>query len=576
MLASIFAGHRPKSSHIAGAPPKDVTKQWPLHIKPVRTLCIERIKELAKSSPKAVRDRFYRALRWISPETYECVKNLPQDVRFADIRDADFTDDQLDALLHNLHCAILGKDETPICDTHTFTIPEYMKERLRVIAHTYVTNEKLDRSTLAKIFMASTAQHRLDVLDGEYQWCFDLTASFFQILQHEAITYMQCFRARYKGELRWFRWRKLVMGQRQSVELMHSIMEVLTFFDGAKSTARVYVDNSRFSGSQADVLHDGNIFQDRCRYAMATLNKTTDAPTRSEVFLGVDSNFEHSTVHCAAKTVEKIEQSWAARESWTKRHFSTHMGLLFFTHTVTPYPTCKAFRTLQFLRREIGPLTVSDSDDAWNVPANVWPCALAELQEWTATAIANVPTKPDRRSYRDPDTIVLTDACATGWCFIAWDIASSAVEIYEGEWTEEERKQGTEKSTIAEPLTLIKAADTVLPTRRGKRTVFVTDHDTAVAALAKGHSPSFIINEMVRCFVVRHSDCDTDLRHIPGELNAADRGSREGYGTSSFTEEQRRATWAAATSSPPCKEEAAEGSIDFDDVLRSQPWALES
>ena len=409
---------------------------------------------------------------------------------------------------------------------HMFAVPEPAKRRFRPIKHTRDVNDILGKETLLQMRFPTKQEIRALVHRGECFIALDFAAYYDQFEYAPRVGARFCFR---RGG-RWYRLRKLAMGQRQAVEVAACTTERLLDF-GPLSKVHSIIDNVIFVGSRADVIRDARVFVDRVRAVNGLLNEDVSSiealvQTTGD-WGGIHLDFTAKTSCLAQKTVDKTECSWQNRRSWTWRRFAAHIGLLFWSWQLIHLPMAEFFplmRCISVLGRWL-----TEHEDQWDAPAQIWDSAWPSLERWTLLVLRNTPcpVPPEQR----PEWLVATDASEWGWGYFAVHNVTGAVRTHGAAWTPKfcelyGDRLGT--STFTEPQAIHNALCHLLDPSKPQRVRILTDNTVAQASFQRGYNArSFHINECLRRL---HSTFGEqfvfDFYYLPGECNPADGLSR--------------------------------------------------
>lgn len=387
-----------------------------------------------------------------------------------------------------------------------FGVPEHAKRRVRIIKNPVEINRILDESTTTKVDMAS----KIDIINlvGDanihFTAAFDFKSWYDQFILHPEIGRRMCFK---KGRQH-FALVTAPMGQRQIVEVAHTATEKIADAPGAQCRRLVIIDNCLFAGASADeVAHDARQFIARSAAVGAVINEDTEQlqsliTDRGE-WGGVAFNLSARTVALTGKIRDKIEQSWAARHSWTYRNLAAHYGLLFWAiglTNVSPGDFFAALRYYGHVCRNFSTMESSSdcSDDMirayWEQPAVVWGTAWSDLGAWTAAVLRSEPVRVDTsaRSAQpaQPDWIVCVDSCRVGWGYIALAPRTGEVRYHGARWTAAFRDANRDKlhrSVFTEPEGTLLSLCHLLTAKDVKQHIVIfTDNTATMYAGRKG------------------------------------------------------------------------------------------
>ena len=429
-----------------------------------------------------------------------------------------------------------------------FTVVEPHKKRLRPIKYTYEANDVFDRETLRQLTFPTKKDICNFVLAGSHFAAFDFAAYYDQFTYDPKVGRFFCFK---KGK-KYYCLNKLAMGQRQAVQTAESATTLILDFPGRRcKVVRSVIDNVIFVGSYEDVLHDSKIFLERCKIVNAALNDIEQIELEGPDFYiktvddwcGVRIDSKNKTVSLTKKTVDKLSASWNNRKNWSWRNFAAHIGLLFWTWGIIEVPIETFHPLLNFISATSRLL--QEDVSLWDQPANVFNSVWPNLIEWTNLALNNRPrlVKPST----DLKWYVVTDASSWGWGYVAFDMATGAIQSYGQQWSKDQLAaifsrrniNKIKKSVYSEPLAIYNSLCHLLQDGSPKdlhisstdrlRVHVATDNSAAQHTFNRGFaSRSFDINKSIEKLRAAFpaSDFDISYSYIPGYRNPADVFSR--------------------------------------------------
>ena len=517
------------------------------HVKDVTEVDFDKLLQLDCQDPKT-RENLQTSLPWLlDASRYD---DLP--IRNADgipqaRMDLDFVD------LLEKHKVIRRIERRQVRGhVKMFAVPEVIKKRLRPIKHTEWANFFFGKETLREISLDGKKQIVQFVLAGDFAACFDFAAWYDQLKYAAGIGERFCFK---KGK-QFYCLDKLAMGQRQAVEVAHSITEFLVDFPErrCKAVGKV-IDNIIFVGSFEDVQHDIQIFYDRVKFINAQLNEEETIQQEgldsmivsSTEWCGVFLNCKNNTVALTEKSLDKTWTSWWNRNCWSWRNFAAHVGLLFWSWGILDVPVHKYYELLRFISTK--GRFLQEHDDQWDQPAVIPDSVMKVLAEWTLLVLQNSPrvVKPSTET----KWFVVTDASSWGWGYVAMNAETGEIRTHGEKWTREQEqdiyKRGgfyrMKKSVYSEPLAVYFSLCHLLKSGESIKLEFAkeirenvrykiqvaTDNSSAQHTLNRGFaSRSRDINssiEMVRD-AFPQSCFDINFDFVPGKKNCSDPYSR--------------------------------------------------
>jgi hypothetical protein len=426
-----------------------------------------------------------------------------------------------------------GKAEkalSPRAFVRMFKVPEPHKRRYRPIGWTEAINAHLGPNTLQRVNFKSARQRRRDALRGRYAITLDFAGWYDEFLMDEAVRDFFAFVA--KGET--YRLRVLPMGLRHSVELGHFTTLLLMDFDH-NCAAEAYIDNVRFVGSREDVLAAAKTFALRARAVCAQINELPSVSSLDELdahlerlvtttsdWLGEEYDHVDQTVKCQQKTLDKIEDLWKIRDSWTWRNCAGFFALLFYASATLGIFRTEYFGALRFIRDASSQL--AHSPDQWDRRTGpIRPHVLKELDAWRTQIARNQPC-PINDPHAPPDWVIVTDASKSRWAGMAYHVTSGSLHIHAHDWPADFHR--SEHSTSAEPWAVHNLICKVFPPNSDAHVVFCSDNIATVAALTRRESPSFHLNGVALALNRSFPFLRLSGHHVPGPLNPTDGMSR--------------------------------------------------
>lgn len=440
-------------------------------------------------------------------------------------------------------CRPLADGEAALGSVDLFSVPEPSKvpPRRRRIGHTTSINEALGKESLIGVQMPTRKQQLDQALDGPCCISLDFAAYFDAF---EAAPTVQPLWSFSSGGTRMCLTR-LPMGQRQSVDVAQLTTEVLIDFAFPPGVSvQTCIDNVRFVGDRSGVLSAALEFVTRANRANIRINdirqRDDDLVPQLEAivldvhtWLGIEYDLSRKCVRVGAKSIDKLAAVAAMLDSSPKAlTIASLFGLIMFANSVLRGNVGAHFSSMRFLRDFS--TDVQADPTKWKSSLTLPRGVAADLSDWISYLIRN-----EWRPIADDDDVAMTimvDASAWGWGAIATCADTGAVQQASGAWSVEERRIfKTDDSVHSEPLGAHKAlcrfAKFVSNAPARPRTIRVlSDSTTAVAAINKGYSPSFIVNRVARMIRNDFSFFQIIAQHVAGVDNKADGLSRGSLG----------------------------------------------
>jgi hypothetical protein len=506
---------------------EDWTK-LPLHVKPVRPLNLQALRNLEVTDGQ-VRERFNEAARWIT-EDGMYAKLPSRGYNFAQLERAKLDASDIQKMAEADQVVEIRPEEARGV-LHLFAVPELAKGRRRAIKHTRDINERFDKSTLVPCFMPTRAEQSKQAATGKFAISLDFAAWFDQFELAPAVSRRMCFRSSGKA----WALTRMPMGQRHAVAIAQGATNILLSFAYPPSvSSQSCIDNVRFVGPKAGVISAATTFVRRCRQVGVTINELPREASVSQLeglvhqqgdWLGAEYDYAAGKQRVAAKTMTKLHNSWARRDTWTHRQYAAHLGLLFFTASVLRSPLASYYEAIKQLRLRSAAL--SQNMDLWATPVSFAEGERDSLARWTSHALAN--TWSSCASPAPTQRFLITDASGWGWGAMFMDTQSGLVRSHGQPWSNEDRLLvDTDASTSAEPEAVLQALRRFIAHSDAGVIAVLTDSTTAKYALGKGYSPSFVVNAIAARVRASFPNLRLEMHHIAGESNPVDGLSRNG------------------------------------------------
>jgi hypothetical protein len=161
----------------------------------------------------------------------------------------------------------------------------------------------------------------------------------------------------------------------------------------------------------------------------------------------------------------------------------------------------------------------------WDTSVKLQQVESDDMGKWTESALTN-PWVSCRDS-RPASKVLVTDASDWGWGAIFFDVESGTISTCSIPWSEEERVcLATEHSVYSEPEAVYRALCRFVRPSEAHSIAVLSDSTTAVYALSRGYSPSFMVNAIANRCRRGFPNVRLDFHHVAGHLNAGDSLSR--------------------------------------------------
>jgi hypothetical protein len=489
----------------------------PLHLAKGGNILLNVIEELGRECPPPLLHDFRQAVGWIcDPSRYN---RLELFAPFQPIK-ADISDEDIEHMRTIGLCDLLQPHETPRCWLRLFAVPEWRKQRRRIIGHTQIINDIYDKSTCRKLSLINLGQLLASTWKGRYCAHADFQAYYNSINVPREVSLLHCFQ---NSKEQNYCMTVAVTGQRQTVEVAQSISRIV-FHAPCESPAFdvVFYDNwSIADEDEAKVRRVAGIVKERAERAGAVFSEFVDCATHQDL-LGVIFDRVAKTVCVRDRTIHKLRDSWKLRDTWTCRHFAAHIGTLAFCSVVLKFSPCHVFYTLKNYCRMAQEIAVGLRD--WDSPFQFWKCVTVELEDWTQYCIDNKPVQP--RKADDPyQHLIIVDACPFGGGAIHWCLESNRVSYTQFYWGLNAQAPSSEFETEMARIAIF----TFLNPHHTDKLLLLSDNAATVQSFSRERSSNFHINRSVSAVLDVFTHLTIDPKYIEGDKNVvADHLSRGG------------------------------------------------
>ena len=439
------------------------------------------------------------------------------------------TDEEIEIMVAVGHAELVTDLKKVKSTVNVFPVGENFKKRRRLIKHTKAFNDEFGKDSLEGLRMLKTKELVPTVHEGKYAICMDFSGWFDQIEQDDVVKDYMCFPHHGK----WYRLTRVAMGMRTSVDIAHTVTEMIASFPMPGVRCDIYVDNIRFlSDCLESVVAAAQDFIIRSRKVRATINEVPDNTEDAEAaarrlvktdgdFLGAYFDYTAKTVQLTEKTIGKLQ---TMREVFkdnagapTYRNFLALFGLLFYGLQVfrsfAPYRYYALKEYSDVARR------IQKDPGLLETPYKCSPSRLDHIMRWVDDMIKNPATSV--RTTRDPadvDYILVTDASKMGWGAVLLDQRTGILYTQHGTW--DKHWKGREYSAWSEPEGLARAFIAFFPNGSSATFTVLTDSSTAQGAFEKGRSTKFAVNRALQSVGdVFANGPDATYHHIPGIIN---------------------------------------------------------
>ena len=507
------------------------TLHFKQHAKPVPCLFIDRLNDL-QSSPENDAD-WRNWAEWLrDPSLYDFI-SAPEAGRCSIKKEFH------DQLLERDFTELLPEGAIIAGGADIFHVTEWLKERFRVITHSYQANTK----KFGKLSLPSMDDVRISVHKGLYTLCLDAASWFSQFLLSEMVR--NVFVYKHQGKL--YRWKRLGMGWTGSCGVAESaLLRLMHRASKACNNSLGFVDNVKFDGSFEEVLEAGFQFMEDCTLVNVTINEISITDwkknqedgaegrkknydlvrqliTQRTTFLGLVVDHQKKSVAIADKTLNKIRAVWDRRHDWSFHDFNAYISLLCFTMYATGTPLHPFADSLAAHRlvAHHGAKHTSKEDIAafWRLPFHMLPDIVENLAAWTNFALNRGDVACPPSGQQNFTGTLFFDSCGEGYGIIKCE--GDKIETFDGKWP-----QHVAHSTTSEPMGVQQLPEHVPFLPPGSSWLVVLDHTPLVIALNRGHGRSNMNNNTVRVLNKAYPESFFKSLHLPGFVMPADPISR--------------------------------------------------
>jgi hypothetical protein len=429
-----------------------------------------------------------------------------------------------------------------------FTVPEWTKNppRRRHIGEPLL-NDLFTETPTIHFLTRQQRHHIISQFPKGYALTLDLASFFDQIPLHPSVR--QYFGINARGRLS--RMRVLPMGFRPSAQIAQTITWAIIERAANQAGLKIitYLDNILILGMDPEQVKQARlmILEDAAAVgAVFNPEGVHDEPSQSFEFLGESFNLSGSvvTAQSSDKTVTKLNAlrdfffATADAPSITKRQLAATVGLCLFADGsgLDNNEIFKRFHALRYYSEQVsgngrysGPHLV-DWDSTCSAPSQL---ALQSIRDWITELQANRPRQvlQEHLSSGDstqPDMILYVDASEERWSYVAWDRRDSSIRTYSEPWTGVDRLRWNLGSSVSsEPLGACRSLCHAIAPGSLRYVSLYTDHSPLVDSIPSVCARTYTYWQLQKlCKGFRSAGTIVTLRHIPGNKNPADPGSR--------------------------------------------------
>lgn len=420
-----------------------------------------------------------------------------------------------------------------------FNVPEFAKRRFRNIQHTKTCNDVLPPAP--KVAFTSLQQRKgIPALEGaNFMLQLDFSGFYTQFSLATEVRNFHCVRFPNPAGGKALLCRLCVAptGQSHMVFAASTVTRALLSFAQQSVFQDDHIDNVLFVGATREaVIADAAQLIARCKLAGVTINEDVSdlaaLVATSGDWCGIHLDLTNDTVALTEKVVSKLRLSLSNATAWTWRGFAAHIGLLFYAMQILDIQVSTFFNLLRFHGRVSREMQAA-ADELWDEPAVIDPSAMRDIFAWSRIALTNDPEPSKKKS--SCNVLMMTDASALGWGYVAFDEVSQRVFYGGGQWPAyfaQEHGQKLGSSVFTEPYAIFFAKQHLfaeLPNTEIQRHLRIgTDSVTAASILRKGFTGrSYDLNAIAAQDRKFFSGIVCDYIYVEGKNNfLADRISR--------------------------------------------------
>jgi len=494
-------------------------KSWPIHAKLVWLVRLRRLKRLARThlSPDDWR-AFSNALApfsilkpWQFPPDTGCVPN------------ARLSAGHVRTLLrHGIVRRI--RDDEPVVGMIVFTVPEFAKQRFRVIGEP-LSNQYLELEEFERPRLASFSECLSSFANNKCFATLDFSAWYYQFPADPRNFAFAHGRCRYG-------FARMSMGARHSATVAQLAATAIAreAVRNTRVSVQVYIDNIRFCGSAAQVRIAVRQMFDVCKHVRATLNEKEENVLReigspTHEFLGVayvkdknrrdyvtlSDNFKVSLQECVNTAQASQRIPFWLIEKW--------YGKLRYAALVLDIPPCEFYYVIKFMRRRVA--QVNDGSISRASDARPWRDTIPLMMRWTNLVLSGAPRCVTKVSSRVVH--LYTDASRIGFGIVM--IADGEVTSFGGRWSMTERKQHINELEILAVTKATQCLQTVLEDRAVHLHI---DNTTAMFCIRKKSSKKYWVNKRISELYADSVVTFETVDYVSTDMNPADYYSRDG------------------------------------------------
>ena len=408
-----------------------------------------------------------------------------------------------------------------------FLVPEYHKERFRLIIHTIDINSDTEME-----YTADVDFEFLDVMISGH------LSDELYVFQNDAKAYYHQFTLPTNSR-RYFSFEvpghgilalaTVATGQRQCVELAQRVskflLELAKRFEPRLSRVAAYVDNFKGGAKEIAVAKAGaGALRIIAAHYGVSLNDDTPSISQEFEHRGVKFTYgpdKRLVARLSAKTTAKLHQlhsEFPQMSPWDVLRLEEAFGLMIYASCILAIALAPRYLVFKLMRRRMQQVALGTI--VQNAPARVWPCTIATWHQWMKDIVEHEGRHaiPQRAATHT----LITDASLEGFGGILFNDSTGRATSFGSTWA----AAGVDATNLhingLEMRALVLTARRLVP--RGTTVRILVDNTSVMYAVRKERSQSYELNQGVIAL------CDwfevDSINYIKSEENPADALSR--------------------------------------------------
>jgi hypothetical protein len=500
-----------------------------LHCKKNSSINYDELASLAEECDPQLRECLFKALKWMRDvDSYNFLHGLKD----APCK-AKLSQKQVLQLEKAGMCKRLELGKTPRGEVKVFLVPEWHKDRARVIEHPRYVND-VTESRCQTIKLISLGKLLESVWLGDYGMNADFEGYYHLFDLADEVSLCFCFS---DCEGKPWRWTVGLTGLRPMVEVAQFSTLVITNINDETLNPAFqvsYFDNLGFKDNDVNKLKRiATLVETRAEKVGVVFSEKFHISQQLDE-LGVIMDLANKLVSVRPRTIGKIAVSWQHRSKWTCRNFAGHISSLCYASTILRYDPSNFTTCLKCYARMASKLARNECQ--WDDPYAFWDCIFEELEKWTLYCLANKPVHP--RKPREPyNHVIVTDACPYGFGALHWCAERNKISYTQHHWG----LHCEAYSTHFESQTFAIAIHTFLRPEDHDNCIGVSDNTSTVALFTKHYSlQSPVMNSHAFWVFNTYKNLNLTMKYIEGKKNTIPDALSRGQQLNSSQDETRR------------------------------------